>query len=70
MPTRFLGKLKNQFDHNGVTHSPLYNRLKCLLYVIMGTIVVLILKPQTLTRSSHFAIPYSNPGTGEKIQDV
>jgi len=35
----------------GVTRSPLYNWLEYLPYVIMAAIVVLIWKPQTLSRS-------------------
>jgi len=35
---------------SGVTRSPLYNWLECLPYVIMAAIVVLIWKPQTLSR--------------------
>jgi hypothetical protein len=34
----------------GVTRSPLYNWLECLPYVIMAAIVVLIWKPQKLSR--------------------
>ena len=34
----------------GVTRSPLYNWLEYLPYVIMAAIVVLIWKPQTLSR--------------------
>ena len=36
---------------SGVTQSPLYNWLECLPYVILAAIVVLIWKPQTLSRS-------------------
>ena len=36
---------------SGVTRSPLYNWLECLPYVIMAVVVVLIWKPQTLSRS-------------------
>jgi membrane protease YdiL (CAAX protease family) len=36
--------------YSGVTRSPLYNWLECLPYVIMAAIVVLIWKPQTLSR--------------------
>jgi hypothetical protein len=35
---------------SGVTRSPLYNWLECLPYVVMAAIVVLIWKPQTLSR--------------------
>jgi membrane protease YdiL (CAAX protease family) len=35
---------------SGVIRSPLYNWLECLPYVIMAAIVVLIWKPQTLSR--------------------
>jgi hypothetical protein len=35
---------------SGVTRSPLYNWLECLPYVIMAAIVVLVWKPQTLSR--------------------
>jgi membrane protease YdiL (CAAX protease family) len=35
---------------SGVTQSPLYNWLECLPYVIMALVVVLIWKPQTLSR--------------------
>jgi biotin transporter BioY len=35
---------------SGVTRSPLYNWLECLPYVTMAAIVVLIWKPQTLSR--------------------
>ena len=36
---------------SGVPRSPLYNWLDCLPYVIMALVVVLIWKPQTLSRS-------------------
>jgi uncharacterized protein len=36
---------------SGVPRSPLYNWLECLPYVIMAVVVVLIWKPQTLSRS-------------------
>jgi uncharacterized protein len=36
---------------SGVTRSPLYNWLECLPYVIMALVVVLIWKPQALSRS-------------------
>jgi membrane protease YdiL (CAAX protease family) len=36
---------------SGVTRSPLYNWLECLPYVVMAFVVVLIWKPQTLSRS-------------------
>jgi len=39
-----------QVVSSGVTRSPLYNWLECLPYVIMAAIVVLIWKPQTLSR--------------------
>ena len=39
-----------QVVYSGVTRSPLYNWLECLPYVIMAAIVVLIWKPQTLSR--------------------
>jgi hypothetical protein len=35
---------------SGVTRSPIYNSLEWLPYMIMATIVVLIWKPQTLSR--------------------
>jgi membrane protease YdiL (CAAX protease family) len=35
---------------SGVTRSPLYNWLECLPYVIMAVVVVLIWRPQTLSR--------------------
>jgi hypothetical protein len=37
----------------GVTRSPLYNWLEYLPYVSMAAIVVLIWKPQTLSRSNN-----------------
>ena len=40
-----------QVMSSGVTRSPLYNWLESLPYVIMAAIVVLIWKPQTLSRS-------------------
>ena len=40
-----------QVVSSGVTRSPLYNWLECLPYVIMAVVVVLIWKPQTLSRS-------------------
>lgn len=36
-----------QVVSSGVTHSPIYNWLECLPYVILAIIVVLIWKPQT-----------------------
>jgi hypothetical protein len=36
---------------SGITQSPLYNWLEYLPYVIMAVVVVLIWKPQTLSRS-------------------
>ena len=39
-----------QVVSSGVTRSPLYNWLEWLPYVIMAAIVVLIWKPQTLSR--------------------
>jgi len=36
---------------SGITRSPLYNWLECLPYVIIAIVVVLIWKPQTLSRS-------------------
>ena len=36
---------------SGVTLSPLYNWLECLPYAVMALVVVLIWKPQTLSRS-------------------
>ncbi len=39
-----------QVVFSGVTRSPLYNWLECLPYVIMAAIVILIWKPQTLSR--------------------
>jgi membrane protease YdiL (CAAX protease family) len=38
---------------SGVTRSPLYNWLEYLPYVIMAVVVVLIWKPQTLSRSNN-----------------
>jgi membrane protease YdiL (CAAX protease family) len=35
---------------SGITRSPLYNWLECLPYVILAAIVVLIWKPQTLSK--------------------
>ncbi len=55
---------------SGVTRSPLYNWLECLPYVIMAAIVVLIWKPQTLTRFHQIAKSNSSPGTGGIIQAV
>jgi membrane protease YdiL (CAAX protease family) len=40
-----------QVVSSGVKRSPLYNWLEYLPYVIMAAIVVLIFKPQTLSRS-------------------
>ncbi len=40
----------SQVLSSGVTQSPLYNWLECLPYVIMALVVVLIWKPQTLSR--------------------
>jgi len=39
-----------QVVSSGVTRSPLYNWLECLPYVFMAFIVVVIWKPQTLSR--------------------
>jgi membrane protease YdiL (CAAX protease family) len=36
---------------SGITRSPLYNWFECLPYVIIAIVVVLIWKPQTLSRS-------------------
>jgi membrane protease YdiL (CAAX protease family) len=41
-----------QVLETGVTRSPLYNWLECIPYVIMAGLVVLIWKPQTLSRLS------------------
>ena len=40
----------SQVLDSGVTRSPLYNGLEYLPYVIMAVVVVLIFKPQTLSR--------------------
>jgi membrane protease YdiL (CAAX protease family) len=40
-----------QVLYSGATRSPLYNWLECLPYVIMAVVVVLIWKPQTLSRA-------------------
>jgi hypothetical protein len=46
----WLWSYATQVVLSGVTRSPLYNWLECLPYVIMAAIVVLIWKPQTLSR--------------------
>jgi uncharacterized protein len=40
-----------QVVSSGVTHTPLYNWLECLPYLVLAVIVVLIWKPQKLSRS-------------------
>jgi hypothetical protein len=47
----WLWTYATQVLYSGVTRSPLYNWLECLPYVIMAVVVVLIWKPQTLSRS-------------------
>ncbi len=46
----WLYTYSSQVMSTGVTRSPLYNWLECLPYVTMAAIVVLIWKPQTLSR--------------------
>ena len=53
---------------SGITRSPLYNWLECLPYVIIAIVIVLIWKPQTLSRlqkTSGFTV-----NKGNKSDDV